>query len=107
MSGRNFSLTPRLSGFIDKAVKNGRHQNASEVVREALRRYEDDIKAEDASNAAIWAIAERGIADMERGDFITIKGEEDARELFAELNREAVELAAASKREGKMIRRRG
>ncbi len=44
MSGRDFSLTPRLSGFIDKAVRSGRHPNASEVVREASRRYEDDSR---------------------------------------------------------------
>lgn len=48
MSGRNFSLTDRLSGFINREVTSGRHQNASEVVREALRRYEDDIEAEKA-----------------------------------------------------------
>jgi antitoxin ParD1/3/4 len=64
MGGRNFSLAPRLSRFIDRAVKRGHHQNASEVVREALRRYEDGMKAEEASTAAIWAVAKEGIAAM-------------------------------------------
>ena len=65
MSGRNFSLTDRLSGFIDKEVASGRHQNASEVVREALRRYEDDITAEHASLAVLEKIAKTGIAAIE------------------------------------------
>lgn len=89
MSGRNFSLTPRLSGFVDKAVRNGRHQNASEVVREALRRYEDDIKAEDASIAAIQAVAEQGAAAIARGDFTTVRGPGDARALLQRLSRRA------------------
>ena len=40
MAGRNVSLASRLSDFVDHQVGSGRHQNASEVVREALRRYE-------------------------------------------------------------------
>lgn len=46
MSGRNVSLTPRLNRFVDGQVETGRHQNASEVIREALRRYEEEIDAE-------------------------------------------------------------
>ncbi|UEM25284.1 type II toxin-antitoxin system ParD family antitoxin (plasmid) [Skermanella mucosa] len=38
MSGRNVSLTPRLDRFVDSQVETGLHRNASEVVREALRR---------------------------------------------------------------------
>jgi putative addiction module CopG family antidote len=60
MSGRNFSLTERLSEFINQQVEDGRHQNASEVVREALRRYQDDLEAERTSLAAIETIANRG-----------------------------------------------
>jgi len=105
MSGRNFSLTPRLSGFIDKAVKNGRHQNASEVVREALRRYEDDIEAEKAANAAIWAVAERGIADIARGDFTVIDGEEGFHDLMEQLSRKVTEQIAAKAKRGRTKKR--
>lgn len=108
MGGRNFSLTTHLSEFIDAAVKSGRHQNSSEVVREALRRYQDDIKAEEASVAAIWAVADEGIAAIERGDFTLVRDEEDSRRLFAAVNREAADMAAAHrKRAGKQTRRRG
>ena len=94
MGGRNFSLTERLSDFVDRQVEDGRHQNASEVVREALRRYQDDLEAERASLAAIEAVAERGIAAVERGEFRLVKDVEDRRSLLDDLNRRAAERAA-------------
>jgi len=33
----NISLTPKLEGFVQAKVKTGDHNNASEVIREALR----------------------------------------------------------------------
>lgn len=93
MSGRNFSLTERLSAFIDRQVEDGHHQNASEVVREALRRYQDDMDAERASLAAIEAIAERGTAAIERGEFRLVSGAEGRRSLLDDLNRRASERA--------------
>ena len=95
MGRRNVSLTARLSGFVDKAVRSGRHQNASEVVREALRRYEDDVKAEEASLTAIEAVAEQGAAAIARGEFTAIEGPADARALVQRLNRRAAQRAMA------------
>jgi antitoxin ParD1/3/4 len=43
----NISLTPKLEGFVRAKVKTGDYNNASEVVREALRllqREEEDIR---------------------------------------------------------------
>jgi antitoxin ParD1/3/4 len=42
MDQMNVSITERLAGFVRKKVKSGRYNNASEVVREALRRMEDE-----------------------------------------------------------------
>lgn len=95
MSGRNFSLTEPLSDFIDRQVQAGRHQNASEVVREALRRYQDDLEAERASLAAIAAIAERGADAIARGNFRLVSGEADRRALLDDLNRRAAGRAKA------------
>jgi antitoxin ParD1/3/4 len=89
MSGRNFSLTDHLSDFIDRQVEEGRHQNASEVVREALRRYQDDLAAEQASLAAIRAVADRGIAEIERGEFLLITNDDERRSFLDDLNRRA------------------
>ncbi len=42
MDQMNVSITDRLAGYVRQKVKSGRYNNASEVVREALRRMEDD-----------------------------------------------------------------
>lgn len=66
-AGRNISLTERQSRFLDEQVASGRHASASEVVREALRRYEEDVAHESASLAALHAVAARGDADYAAG----------------------------------------
>src|SRR5260370_5052354 len=38
MDQMNVSITDRLAGYVRKKVKSGRYNNASEAVREALRR---------------------------------------------------------------------
>jgi antitoxin ParD1/3/4 len=42
MDQMNVSVTDELAGYVRKKVKSGRYNNASEVVREALRRMEQD-----------------------------------------------------------------
>src|SRR6266852_3294633 len=42
MDQMNVSITDRLAGYVRKKVKSGRYNNASEVVRDALRKMEDD-----------------------------------------------------------------
>jgi len=91
MSGRNFSLTDHLSSFVDQQVVSGRHQNASEVVREALRRYEDDVLAELVSLAAIEKVAAEGAAAIERGEFTRIQTGDGSRSLMARLNERAAQ----------------
>jgi antitoxin ParD1/3/4 len=41
MDQMNVSVTDELADFVRKKVKSGRYNNASEVVRDALRRMED------------------------------------------------------------------
>jgi antitoxin ParD1/3/4 len=96
MSGRYFSLTEHLSNFVDREVSSGRHQNASEVVREALRRYEDDIAAEHASLAVLEKIADEGIAGFDRGDFALVSGPDESRALLDRLNARAAGRARAN-----------
>jgi antitoxin ParD1/3/4 len=42
MDQMNVSITDQLAAYVRKKVKSGRYNNASEVVREALRRMEDE-----------------------------------------------------------------
>ena len=87
MSARNVNLTQHLSTFVDEQVRSGRHQNASEVVREALRRYEADLAAERERVAAIRAVIRDGREAIARGDFAAIDGPEDAAALLSRLTR--------------------
>jgi antitoxin ParD1/3/4 len=41
----NVSLTPKLEGFVKAKVKTGDYNNASEVVREALRLLQKEDEA--------------------------------------------------------------
>jgi antitoxin ParD1/3/4 len=72
MPTRNISLTPEQDAFIEKAVKSGEYQNASEAVRDALRtlqqrRREDALKLE-----ALRRQIDAGVAALEKGQFIEI-----------------------------------
>lgn len=42
MGQMNVSVTDRLAGFVRKKVRTGQYNSASEVVREALRRMEEE-----------------------------------------------------------------
>jgi len=64
----NIYLGKHFEEFIRKQVDSGRYANASEVVREALRLYEDnEIKLE-----RLRAKIAEGMASIERGDVIEI-----------------------------------
>ncbi len=75
-TGRNFSLTEHQQHFVAEQVANGRHASGSEVIREALRRYEDDILREQARLAALNKLAEEGEAAYARGDYTRLSGRE-------------------------------
>jgi antitoxin ParD1/3/4 len=69
---RNISLTPEQDAFIEKAVKSGEYQNASEAVRDALRalqqrRREDALKLE-----ALRMQIEAGVDALDRGAFTEV-----------------------------------
>jgi putative addiction module CopG family antidote len=90
MDQMNVSITDQLADYVRARVKSGRYNNASEVVREALRRMEqDDERAarlaeptvEDVVTnlTAIQADAIRsrvlaGIEEIEQGHFEAVEG---------------------------------
>jgi len=53
MPTRNVNLTPELDRFLLKKVKSGRYENASEVVRAALRTLEREENEYDAKLATL------------------------------------------------------
>jgi antitoxin ParD1/3/4 len=76
-TGRKFSLTDHQQRFVSDRVANGRHASGSEVIREALRRFEDDILYEQACLAVASKLAEEGEAAHARGDFTRLSSREE------------------------------
>lgn len=97
MSQMNVSVTAELAGFVRKKVKSGRYNNASEVVRDALRRMEEeDARAlrlakptaedllADLTDQQIEAIRRRvrqGLAEIRSGQFREYEGRAGLRQL--------------------------
>jgi antitoxin ParD1/3/4 len=97
MPTKNISLTKHFDQFVDDTVRKGTYQNASEVVRDALRllqakQQEDELKLENLRKAA--AI---GFADIEHGRYTTIAPGQ-SRKVIAEIGRKAVKEAKRRKR---------
>jgi antitoxin ParD1/3/4 len=101
MDQMNVSITEQLAGYVRKKVKSGRYNNASEVVREALRRMEDDdartVRLAKPSAEDILANfteeqlddirlrVRAGIEDLEAGRFVEYEGREGLRKLAQEV----------------------
>ena len=61
----NISLTPELEAMVKSHVKTGRYNSSSEVVREALRTWEDEQKLKELRQKLSI-----GEAQLDRGEGI-------------------------------------
>ena len=69
MPTRNVNLTDTLDHFIVEKVKSGRYENASEVMRAALRALEREEKEYEAKLAALRSAIDAGDSSgVARGD---------------------------------------
>jgi antitoxin ParD1/3/4 len=62
MPTRNVNLTQELDNFITAKIENGRYENASEVVRAALRGLEREEKEYEAKHATLLQALDEGDA---------------------------------------------
>jgi antitoxin ParD1/3/4 len=98
----NVSLTPHFTRFIRSKVKSGRYADASEVVRDALRRLEqEEVLQEqapllDPPDAA--ARIQEAVDSVERGDYIDVNGDEELRAFFSEIVERGKKRLGQSKR---------
>jgi antitoxin ParD1/3/4 len=60
MPTRNINLTEELDYFVAAKIASGRYENASEVVRAALRTLEEKEQAHEAKLALLRAALEEG-----------------------------------------------
>ena len=69
MPTRNVNLTDELDRFVLRKVKSGSYENASEVVRSALRALQRDEQEYEAKLAALRAAIDEGDAGgVAKGD---------------------------------------
>ena len=66
----NVSLTPQLEKIVRDKVESGLYNNASEVVREAIRRMRRNEASE--HHAMLGAALDEGIAAADRGEKVEL-----------------------------------
>ena len=72
MPTRNISLTAEQDAFIEKTLKSGDYQNASEAVRDALRALQQRRREDALKLKALRLQIKAGIDELERGEFTEI-----------------------------------
>lgn len=88
----NVNLTPELEALVHRKVKTGRYNSASEVVREALRLFEDRERIREFRLREMRKRIDQGWASLERGEGV------DGVEFFDRLARDEEELERKRKR---------
>lgn len=73
MPTRNISLTREQDAFIEKVVKAGEYQNASEAMRDALRALQQRRREDGLRLAALRAQIQEGVRDLEQGHFVEVE----------------------------------
>ena len=72
MPTRNISLTPEQDDFVEKVVKAGEYQNASEAIRDALRSLQQRRREDALKLKALRTQIKAGVDALERGEFVEI-----------------------------------
>jgi antitoxin ParD1/3/4 len=69
---RNVSLTAEQDAFVERVVKAGEYQNASEAIRDALRVLQQKRREDALKLRALRAQIKAGLDALERGDFTEV-----------------------------------
>lgn len=72
MATRNVNLTGMLDNYIEESVRSGAFQNASEVVRDALRLHKARAEEEARKEERFRRLIQEGIDDIEAGRFVKV-----------------------------------
>lgn len=73
MPTRNISLTAEQDAFVEKIVKSGEYQNASEAVRDALRALQQRRQEDALKLKALRAQIRAGLDALDRGEFTEVE----------------------------------
>lgn len=81
----NFSLTPSLEQFVRDRARSGDYNNASEVVREAIRLLKRLEEQRALKLERLRAAIGQGDEAVARGEFSELGNDEELDAFFAEL----------------------
>ncbi len=81
----NFSLTPSLEQFVRDRAESGDYNNASEVVREAIRLLKRAEERRALKMERLRAAIREGDEALARGEFTDLNSDQELGEFFAEL----------------------
>jgi antitoxin ParD1/3/4 len=81
----NVSLTPALEKMVQQKVESGLYNNASEVVREALRLMKEIEEVRRARLKRLKAALALGESDIASGRITALEGDADIEAFFATL----------------------
>lgn len=72
MPTRNISLTDEQDAFVEKVVKTGEYQNASEAIRDALRVLQQRRREDALKLKALRVQIKAGVDELDRGDYVEV-----------------------------------
>jgi antitoxin ParD1/3/4 len=96
MVTRNVVLTEHHEKVIERLVKSGRYQNASEVLRDGLRLVEERDAEHAAKLKALREAVNLGFKDLDEGRYVELSEREIA-PYIAEIGRRAAKRVKSRK----------
>ena len=72
MPTRNVNLTADQDAFVEEVVSEGRYQNASEAIRDAVRGLQQRLKEDDLKLDLLRTHVKAGLDALARGDFVEL-----------------------------------
>ena len=94
----NVSLTPELESMVNKKVKTGLYNSASEVVREALRLLEEQDRIKEIRLEELRKEIIKAEQQIKNGQFREIKSKAEMREFVEGISRRGHERLAAKQK---------
>ena len=76
MPTRNVALTDHLDRFVEANIAAGRYQDASEVIREALRLLEQRQREDELRIDRLREAVQAGEEAFERGEYVELEVDE-------------------------------
>ena len=78
-------LNPAFEKLVQEKVESGLYRDADEVVRDALRLLDRQIRIDEEKLEALRAAVQLGVDDVEAGRYIEMSSEEELDALFESL----------------------